>query len=229
MSTKPTVSATGALPSSRSRLTRHALAEFSGDTLFDAVGRTIAEAECLPRKELYESWDVASRIRRRVRGRPVLELAAGHGLVAWLLLLLDPETPRARCVDRRKPASADRLEEALVARWPRLAGRVRWEVGDMARCTADAGELVVSVHACGALTDRVLDIALAARTAVAVLPCCQDEGRCDSAGLKAWMEIGVAVDAVRAVRLREAGYRVYLRTIPEEITPKNRLIIGVPA
>ena len=41
------------------------------------------------------------------------------------------------------------------------------------------------------------------------------------------MDLGLAVDAVRAMRLRQAGYRVYLRTIPEEITPKNRLLIGV--
>lgn len=43
------------------------------------------------------------------------------------------------------------------------------------------------------------------------------------------MEGSLAVDAVRALRLRSAGYRVYLQKIPEEITPQNRLIIGVPA
>src|SRR3954454_7067292 len=104
---------------SRSRLSPHSLPEFGGDTLFDAVGRVVAAANCLPRKELFESWEVARRVRRRVRGRPILELAAGHGLVAWLLLLLDPTAPGARCVDRRKPPSAERLEAALAARWPR--------------------------------------------------------------------------------------------------------------
>ena len=216
--------------SSRGRLTRHTADEFAGDTLFDAVGRAISQAECLPRKELYESWEVASRIRRRVRGRPVLELAAGHGLVSWLLLLFDEATPSARCVDRRKPASAARLEAALVARWPRLADRVRWEERDAWGVTATPQELVVGVHACGTLTDRVLDIALDARAAVAVLPCCQDGSRSAqrTGGLEAWMEVGLAVDAVRVLRLRAAGYRVYLRTIPEEITPQNRLILGVP-
>ena len=52
---------------------------------------------------------------------------------------------------------------------------------------------------------------------VAVLPCCHDEELCDSAGLKAWMDVGMAVDAVRVLRLRGAGYQVYLRTIPAEI------------
>jgi hypothetical protein len=221
--------------SSHSRPSRRSLQDFARDTLFDAVGRVISEAECLPRKELFESWEVASRVRRRVRGRPILELAAGHGLVSWLLLLLDPDAPGARCVDRRKPPSAARLEAALVARWPRLAGKVRWEEGargDLRRIAVDPGEVVVAVHACGTLTDRVLDAALAARAAVAVLPCCHGGKvhlvRCDTAGLEAWMEGSLAIDAVRALRLRAAGYRVHLQTIPEAITPQNRLLIGVP-
>ena len=214
--------------SSRSKLTRHTLPDFPGDTLFDEVGRVVSEAACLPRKELFESWEVASRIRRRARGRPIVEIAAGHGLVSWILLLLDPQTPSALCVDRRKPPSAERLEAALVTRWPRLAGRVRWEEGDVGRVAAKHGDLVVAVHACGALTDRVLDTALAAAAAVAVLPCCHDEERCDTGGLQAWLGVEMAVDAVRALRLRAAGYRVYLRKIPEEITPQNRLLIGLP-
>ena len=213
--------------SSRSRLSRHTVADFAGDTLFDAVGRVVSEANCLPRKELFESWEVANRVRRRVRGRPILELAAGHGLVAWLLLLLDPTAPGARCIDRRKPRSAERLEAAVVARWPRLAGKVRWEQANLKRVTADPGDLVVAVHACGTLTDRVLDAALAARAAVVVLPCCHNL-RWGTAGLEAWMDGAVAVDVVRALRVRAAGYRVYLLKIPEEITPQNRLLIGVP-
>jgi hypothetical protein len=220
-------------PSSRSRLSPRSVPEFAGDTLFDAVGRVVAAADCLPRKELFESWAVASRVRRRVWGRPILDLAAGHGLVAWLLLLLDPTAPGARCVDRRKPPSAERLEAALVARWPRLAGRVRWEHGargDLRRVTAHPDDLVVGVHACGSLTDRVLDAALVARAAVAVLPCCHGGAleKRDTAGLEAWMEGSLAVDAVRALRLRAAGYRVYPQTIPQAITPENRLLIGVP-
>ena len=35
--------------SSRSRLARHTVPDFAGDTLFDAAGRVVSAAECLPR------------------------------------------------------------------------------------------------------------------------------------------------------------------------------------
>lgn len=218
--------------SSRSRLSPHTIADFPGDTLFDAIGRVVSAAECLPRKELFEAWAVAKRVHKRFhgpeRGRPILDLAAGHGLLAWILLILDGEAPGARCVDRKRPPSAERLEAALVAQWPRLAGKVQWEERDLKRVVVQPRELVVSVHACGKLTDRVLDFAIGARAPVAVLPCCQSLARCDTAGLEVWMDGQLAVDAVRALRLRQAGYRVHLQKIPDEITPQNRLIIATP-
>ena len=44
---------------SKARLTRHDLGRFSAGTLFDRIGRAVCLAECLPRKELYEAWEVA--------------------------------------------------------------------------------------------------------------------------------------------------------------------------
>ena len=82
-------------PSSRERLTRPDLPRFQEPTLFHHIARVICEAGCLPRKELYESWEVARRVRRKVRGRRVVELAAGHALVSHLLLLLDDTSERA--------------------------------------------------------------------------------------------------------------------------------------
>jgi hypothetical protein len=63
-------------PSSRARLTSHDLGRFAGSGLFDRIGRAVCEAGCLPRKELYEAWEVARRARRLLalaqpdRGRP---------------------------------------------------------------------------------------------------------------------------------------------------------------
>jgi hypothetical protein len=215
-------------PSSRSWLSPHDLSRFRDETLFDRVARVVCEAHCLPRKELYESWAVARRVRRRARGGRIVELAAGHALTSCLLLLLDDSSDSALAVDTRVPASAVRLIEALSVRWPRLRDRVVLQERSLEETELSASDLVVSVHACGALTDRVLERALAARARVAVLPCCHDRETCDTGGLEAWMDVSLAIDATRALKLRAAGYRVHTQLIPGQITPKNRLLIGQP-
>ena len=220
--------AVGFDPGSRSLLTRRNLARFPGEGLFDRLARAVCEAACLPRKELYESWEVARRVRRRLRGHRVVELAAGHGLVAHLLLLLDDSSPSALAVDSKQVPSAARLGEALAARWPRLSGRVERRTGDLARVPLSGDDLVVSVHACGALSDTVIGRAVAARAHLALLPCCHDARTCDTGGLAGFLPLPLAVDATRVARLRAAGYDVVTQTIPEEITPHNRLILGVP-
>jgi len=209
-------------------LTRRDLGRFEGATLFARVARACCEAECLPRKELFESWEVARRVRRRMRGRRVVELAAGHGLVAHLLLVLDDTSQGAVAVDRKRVASASTLARSLCSAWPRLAGRVERRVQDLETVELGAGDLVVSIHACGALSDVVLSRAIEARAHVALLPCCHDAESCDDGGLLGFLPLPLAVDATRVARLRAAGYQVVTQTIPEEITPHNRLILGLP-
>ena len=112
-------------PSSRARLTSHDLGRFPGDTLFDRLGRAVCRAGCLPRKELYEAWEVARRVRRLFRGGRVVDLGGGHGLLAQAMLLLDDSSPDALVVDAALPPSSAKVHDALVEAWPRLAGRVR--------------------------------------------------------------------------------------------------------
>jgi hypothetical protein len=214
--------------SSRARLGPRALGRFAGDTLFDHAARVVCEADCLPRKELYESWEVARRVRRRFRGGRVVDLAGGHGLLGLLCLVLDDTSPGALVVDRRTPASAAKLAQAFVARWPRLLGRVTTHEADLSTVEIAQGDLVVSVHACGGLTDAVLALAVAARARVAVLPCCHDARQNDQGGLGGWMDPALAIDATRVARLRAAGYRVVTQTIAEGITEKGRLLMGEP-
>ncbi|MDA8427726.1 MAG: methyltransferase [Geobacteraceae bacterium] len=214
--------------SSKNRLTDSLLPQFSGDGLFDRIARSVCRAGCLPRKELYEAWEVARRVRRRFRGGRVVDLACGHGLLAQLLLLLDDSSPAAVGIDRRIPASAARLAAALEDTWPRLRGRVSLIQAELETIPLEQGDLVVSVHACGGLTDLVLERAMAAGARVAVLPCCHDLQQADLGGLQGWLDGPLAVDVMRAERLRAGGYRVMTQQIPGDITPKNRLLIAEP-
>ena len=214
--------------SSRVRLTPHELPRFQGPTLFDHIARVVCSASCLPRKELYESWEVARRARRRFRGGRIVDLACGHGLVAHMMLLLDDTSETVLAVDRRVPKSATRLAEAMVREWPRLAGRIEIAERELCEVEVRAGDVVVSAHACGGLTDEVLDLAIGASARVVVLPCCQAEGKGDLGGVGGWVDGALAIDLTRAARLRAHGYAVFTQTIPAEITPKNRLLLGAP-
>lgn len=214
---------------SKGRLTTRDLGRFPGGSLFDRVARAVCEAGCLPRKELYEAWEVARRARRGFRGGRVVDLGAGHGLLAHLMLVLDDTSPEALAVDVRIPASAPRIHDALVRHWPRLDGRVTFITGDPDSVALQTDDVVVSCHACGAFADRVIDRALTARARLAVLPCCHDARTCDAGDLTGWMDAALAIDAVRVTRLRGLGYRVRTQTIPATITPKNRLILAEPA
>ena len=212
--------------SSKNRLTAHQQRLFSGDTLFAKIARAVCRAGILPRKELYEAWEMAKRVRRRYRGGRILELACGHGLLAHIMLILDDSSASAVAVDRNIPPSADRLSRELVAVWPRLDGRIVFRNTSVEAVNVRSDDLVVSAHACGGLTDLIIAKAVESRARLAVLPCCHDLKTSPTGGLGGWMDKPLAVDAVRAVNLSSRGYRILTQTIPADITPKNRLLMG---
>ena len=230
------ISATGAAASSelafahgaRNRLTGHDLGRFAGGTLFDSLGRVVCGVGKLPRKELYEAWAVARRVRGWHRGGRIVDVAGGHGLLAHAMLLLDDSSPEALIVDPTVPSSATALHDAVVAAWPRLQGRVRSISSDIREVPLTSTDVVVSSHACGALSDVVLEAAASARATVAVLPCCHDLRQSHAGALAGWLDGAMAIDVLRAARLEAKGYRVRTQTIPSDITPKNRLLMGTP-
>jgi len=215
-------------PSSKGRLTRRDLGRFPDATLFHRLARAVCQAECLPRKELYESWEMARRVRRELRGGRVIDLGAGHGLLAQTMLLLDDSSPLALVVDRTLPPSCAKVHDALVHAWPRLSGRVSFAAMGLEDVDLRPTDVVVSCHACGALTDRILESAVRSRARVAVLPCCHHLAARDGDDLRGWVDGPLAIDIARAVRLKGQGYRIWTQVIPDSITPKNRLLLGSP-
>lgn len=211
---------------SKNRLRPGAERHYPSDSAFDRIARVVCRASCIPRKELHECWEVAKRVRRHLRGTRIVDLACGHGLLAWMLVVIDRRIGEVLAVDRRLPPSAARLAAEMAAEWPDRAERVTLREGDLRESPARPDDVLVSVHACGSLTDRVLDLALDAEASVAVLPCCSDHSRLDDGGLSGWLGADLAIDVVRALRLRDAGYKVWTLHIAEAITPKNRLLLG---
>ncbi|KAL1511114.1 hypothetical protein AB1Y20_005935 [Prymnesium parvum] len=228
---------------SRSKLRPRDVARYRGidPPLLREVLAVVCSTSVLPRKELFEAWEVATAVHSHFpHARRVADLAAGHGVLAWLLLLLAAEGGVARsavCVDRRMPPSAETLGAAFTARWPSLEGRLHYVEGDVAAVVAAPEVLLTAVHACGPLSDAVLSKAIEANSPAAVMPCCHSlrklspflsprrpQLEADAPALGA----AEAIDRSRMAWLRLHGFRVCQRHISEEITPYNRLILATP-
>src|SRR5688572_33338717 len=95
---------------STARLTPHDLGRFPGATLFDRIARAVCEAGCLPRKELYEAWEVARRTRRLFRGGRVVDVVGEES-----------SSSRRMCASRPCPPATSTTRRA---RRPFRGGRV---------------------------------------------------------------------------------------------------------
>lgn len=211
---------------SRNKLTPHQERLYPGDTILDRLGRAVCGVSCLPRKELHEAWEVARRVRRQFRGGRVVDLCCGYGMLAQVMLLIDDTATSAVAVDMKLAPNHLKVHEAIVGAFPHLRERVRFVQAKLDAFEIDAGDVVVSAHACGGLTDDVLTRASDAGARVAVLPCCHEyRRRSDLAG---WADPALAMDIERAATLRARGYRIWTRSIPVDVSPKNRLLLGEP-
>ena len=110
---------------SRSKLTPRDAPHFASlPPLLGEVADAVSSAACLPRKELFEAWEVATRIDAAFPSASrVADLAAGHGLLSWMLLLLARSRGHARtavCVDATMPPSSEALATCFLDAWPEL-------------------------------------------------------------------------------------------------------------
>ena len=214
--------------SSKSRLTVKQLLNFTENTLFDKIARAVCKAGTLPAKELYEAWEFARRVRRKFRGGRVVDLACGHGLLGHIMILLDDSSKKAFEVDLNIPDNALNLSGSIIKEWPRLKDRIEYIKTSIEDFKIEKNDIVVSVHACGILTDTVIDKACEAGAKLAVLPCCHDFNFCDTGGLQGWIDGSLAIDIIRAQKIRSKGYKIITKIIPKDITPKNRLLMAEP-
>lgn len=217
-------------PGSRNKLSPSHARHYPGDGLLDALGRAICTVDCLPRKELHEAWEMATRVRTWLASTPtgrLVDLCAGYGLLAQVLLLLDTD-PRstALAVDIRLPKNHVLVHDAVITAFPILAGRVTFQRARLEDVALGASDVIVSAHACGTLSDAVLSRAAAVGAHVALLPCCHlTKWRPD---LDARADPDARMDEERATWLVERGYEVTVDAIPANVSAKNRLLLGRP-
>ena len=223
-----------------SRLRAADARHFAGNDAYNRVARATCRADAaIARKELPECWAMATRIHDefwRSASEPprrVVDVAAGHGLLGLFLLALCCQArtplPVVYAVDERMPASAGKLRDSFGEAFPRLRAQHRYIVGDARDVVAAGDTLVCGLHACGGLSDIVIDVALEGSSALALVPCCHSTKQLHDEAAAAKVGLDEAIDAARVRRLAAAGWTVERDTLcPREITPKNGLILGRP-
>jgi hypothetical protein len=224
--------------------------------LFADIARAVCSVGMLPQKELHECWQMALSVHKEFPDcARIADLASGHGLLAWILVLLarSSEKPIARtavAIDIKRPKSAALLQAAITKRWPDLEDTVHYVEGSIDAVHAQDGEdtLLVAIHACGSLSDRVLLAALNSQSAVAIMPCCHSLRKqteslsmlalaADIPSKKVDDLIAKATDAgqpkvidqFRIDALTAVGYEIREASISSKITAFNRIIMGKPA
>mmetsp|Transcript_14649 Transcript_14649/g.30243 ORF Transcript_14649/g.30243 Transcript_14649/m.30243 type:complete len:205 (-) Transcript_14649:488-1102(-) len=183
---------------------------------------------------------------------------------------------QVRLVDRQEPPAHATLRNLLQQVCPWIAGndRIMYCQADIQSLTSlteltntmassgaepttpsnndDHPRIVISTHACGSLTDRVLVLAVGARdeasssspisnnddavipnppktaaAAIAVMPCCYTgTSRGTPYGIQRALGGAWAADIQRLYQLQAYGYHVDVATIPRATTPLNRILVG---
>ena len=216
---------------SRRKLDARDAARFEGDGLPERFARELALEGGVPFKELCEAGEVFARVRERLRAPVVADLCAGCGLLGVLFALLERDVLEVHLLDRAPAPSLARVVAAAARVGPWVEAKLRVHRAKL----RDAGELLpagaslAAIHACGARTDQVLALAVERRAPVAVLPCCRPHRRNPAPpALRRALGEDVAFDVDRTYRLEGAGFGVRWEEIPREVTPMNRLLVGVP-
>lgn len=191
----------------------------------------LAQDQTMKLKEVLESFEVYSCVYRRLKQPRIIDLCCGHGLTGLLFAIFSRHVEEVTLMDHEESQSAPDVSRALHQAFPELEGRVRRVTTTLKdfqpKLSADTG--LIAVHACGSRTDRCLDLAVASRSPIVVVPCCYTgTGRSEPAALRQELGVAMATDIGRTYRLESEGYTVEWDTIPEAITVMNRVIIAHP-
>ena len=220
--------------------------------LFNEFCTVLCDTGVMPRKEIFETWSAALYIHETFgrQVRRVCDVAAGHSLLAWALLVLDDHAHdnndakplTVLCVDRRMPPSAETIRLAMIERWPHLEERFDFVEGSLEQMQPHPSCLLASVHACGGLSDILIASAASSQSPIALVPCCHTRkkkallGASDFARkeydaiihAKEVKDLTTMLDEAREAALRNAGFDICTRYLPKRFTLKNRVIMGMP-
>jgi len=158
------------------------------------------------------------------------DLCCGNGLLGMYIAMKTGKTVVSS--DWRQTTKYKRLRKAVGDAYDLINHSFQeanlWDDSDESHLTEDTA--LVSIHACGHLTDRVIELGLKYKVPFAVMPCCHKDIPpyfiLSDMPLKD-CSVRLFHDRVRLRYIREQGFTAHYLNIPRRISPYNRIIIGV--
>ena len=203
----------------RDRLRRSDTRWFPGDYLSSEFARALCEQCAVPFKEVLESFEFYSCVRKPMRKSASLaDLCCGHGLVGVLFAMFERSVTSVTLIDKVRPKSFDDVMQAAANVAPWVPPKVRYIEArlDEANKHLEPQTGILGVHPCGERSDQCLELAIQLNGAVAILPCCRDHSAHPSPPvLKQVLDADVAIDVDRTYRMHAAGYHVRWDYIPQ--------------
>ena len=221
----------GYVTQSRIRLTEFAEEYLEDDRFETRMIRALGETRVIGPKEVLESFEFYARTRRRMRSARMADLCCGHGLVGILYAAMQRSVEQVTLLDVRCTDGSQEILNAIISVAPWVEEKVKWSespVDGMAD-HLEPGTTITGVHACGKLTDRCLEVAHLLGSRGVVMPCCY--GPNQSGGpevLTRMLDPWVVTDVDRTYRMEGLGYKMDWTYIPRMITPRNRVLVGIP-
>ncbi len=203
----------------------------------------IAKEAGIEHKEIEEARYFHNQVKKVLSQRSVSynllnNFFCGNDLVTWFWLAENRHLYSVS-YDLRRTNKSDRLREKVENNFPELALRNKFLEVDLTTSWPaeedNKNSLTIAIHACGNLSDIFIRNCTDQRIPFAIAPCCH---RKDLFVLtpknyplcKNYQESSFDLyqDMTRIQFAKEKKYSLEIRYLPEKITPKNRIIIGVP-
>lgn len=216
----------------RDRLRQSDIRWFPGEYLSSEFARALCEHRAVPFKEVLESFEFYACVRKQLgKSKAIADLCCGHGMVGIVFAMMERKVESVMLLDKRMPDSFDAVLSAAKQVAPWVADKIRYVECPLKKAQShlEDSPAILGVHACGTRTDQCLSHAIRGRSPLALLPCCRDYSTHQSPSvLKQMLDPDVAVDIDRTYKLFNANYHVRWDHISAEITPMNRVIVGLP-
>ncbi len=159
----------------------------------------------------------------------IVDCCCGNSFLGWHWLVND-NSLNVLAVDNRVTNRFREVNQYFKQNFPNLSEKHSFIERDVSKIIFPESSLVVALHACGNLTDIIIEKCVDKRLPFAVMPCCPNSRRIWWKDKSIYFEGSLSryIDNLRLEYMQKNGYAAKFELIDENITPMNRIILARP-